>query len=208
MPLPFYSPPRLPPGFCIIMAACMPAETIFSIIAKAQPPARKTAPSGKEIGDLIRLRKVDAPLGPRLIVTTQRKGYRVEKLEFLSEPGIYIPVWVFLPDGAAATSRATLYVNEAGKQSDGLEFGLYERLARKGELILAVDVRGVGETRPPHSQQGERRNEFVAERRRYEEPHGSISSSWSSPISMTSTNRPPTNCADRRRPSCLNPTFS
>jgi hypothetical protein len=53
-------------------------------------------------------------------------------------------------------------VNEAGKQADGLEFGLYESLARKGELIIAVDVRGVGETKPPHSQNGERRNEFSA----------------------------------------------
>jgi cephalosporin-C deacetylase-like acetyl esterase len=85
----------------------------------------------------------------------------VEKLEFLSEPGIYIPVWVFLPEGTSGPARATVYVNEAGKQADGLEFGLYERLARKGNLIIAVDVRGIGETKPQHSQNGERRNEFT-----------------------------------------------
>jgi cephalosporin-C deacetylase-like acetyl esterase len=94
------------------------------------------------------------------LVTTQRKGYKVEKLEFLSEPGIYIPVWVFIPEGISGRVPATLYVNEAGKQADGLEFGLYERLARAGGLIIAVDVRGVGETKPPHSQNGERRSEF------------------------------------------------
>jgi cephalosporin-C deacetylase-like acetyl esterase len=138
-------------------------DTIFSIMQKEQqqlPPARKTAASGSEIRQLIRFRNSETPLAPRHIVTTQRKGYSVEKIEFLSEPGIYIPVWVFLPEGLSGPARATLYVNEAGKQSDGLEFGLYERLARKGNLIIAVDVRGIGETKPPHSQPSERRSEF------------------------------------------------
>jgi len=138
-------------------------DTIFSILLKEQqqlPPARKTAASAAEIRELIRFRKTEAPLAPRHIVTTQRKGYSVEKIEFLSEPGIYIPVWVFLPEGVSGPARATLYVNEAGKQADGLEFGLYERLARKGNVIIAVDVRGIGETKPPHSQPSERRSEF------------------------------------------------
>jgi cephalosporin-C deacetylase-like acetyl esterase len=93
-------------------------------------------------------------------VTTPRKGYRVEKVEFLSEPGIYIPAWVFLPDGLAAPAPATLYVNEAGKQADGQEFGFYEKLARQGKLIVSVDVRGVGETRPPHNPPYNWGNEF------------------------------------------------
>jgi cephalosporin-C deacetylase-like acetyl esterase len=137
-------------------------ETIFGILAREQqhlPPARKTPPNRDEISEIIRFRKVETPLAVRHIVTTQRKGYQVEKLEFLSEPGIYIPAWVFLPPGAP--SRTTLYVNEAGKQADGGEFGLYERLARKGELVIAIDVRGAGETRPPHSPPSDRRNEFT-----------------------------------------------
>ncbi len=149
-------------------------DTIFSVILKKQerlPPARK-APAGaaeieefqrgiaSEIRDLIRFRKVDAPLDPRRLVTTPRKGYQIEKLEFLAEPGIYVPVWVFAPEGRTGASSATLYVNEAGKQADGMEFGLYERLARRGNLIIAVDVRGIGETRPPHNPPSDRRNEF------------------------------------------------
>jgi cephalosporin-C deacetylase-like acetyl esterase len=138
-------------------------DSIFTILSKRQqqlPPERKTPAGVDEIRKLLRLRKADTPLVPKHLATTQRKGYKVEKLEFVSEPGIYIPVWVFLPDAANGPSRATLYVNEGGKQTDGLEFGLYERRARKGDLIIAVDVRGVGETRPPHSQPSDRRNEF------------------------------------------------
>ncbi len=139
-------------------------RTIFTILsdeAKRLPPERSAPPSAAEIRETIRFKKSDTPLTPKLIVTTPRKGYRVEKVEFLSEPGIYIPTWVFIPDGSSGPRQATLYVNEAGKQADGLEFGLYERLARQGNLIVSVDVRGVGETRPPHSPPSDRRNEFT-----------------------------------------------
>ena len=51
-------------------------------------------------------------------------------------------------------------MNEAGKQTDGMEFGLYERLARSGNLVMSVDVRGIGETRPPHESSSSRINEF------------------------------------------------
>jgi cephalosporin-C deacetylase-like acetyl esterase len=103
-----------------------------------------------QITELLHYRRYDGPLDARLRVTTPRKGYSVEKLEFLSEPGIAIPTWVFLPEVKRETYPAMLFVNEAGKQADGMEFGLYERLARDGKLVVSVDVRGVGETRPPH----------------------------------------------------------
>ena len=92
-------------------------ETIFSILGKEGrrlPPERKLPPGPDEIRGLIRYRKADTPLAPRLVATTQRRGYRIEKLEFLSEPGIYLPVWVFLPDGGASKEPATLSINEAG----------------------------------------------------------------------------------------------
>ena len=137
-------------------------DTIFTILEREQQrlPLKKTAPAAAEIRSVLRIPESGGALAPRLIVTTPRKGYRVEKVEFLSEPGVYIPAWVFLPDGLSGAAPASLYVNEAGKQADGQEFGRYERLARKGNLIVAIDVRGVGETKPPHVTQGERRNEF------------------------------------------------
>jgi cephalosporin-C deacetylase-like acetyl esterase len=134
-------------------------ETIFSLMLKKQailPPSRNI-PARAEIQKLIDYRESDSPLDVRQLVTTQRKGYRVEKLEFLSEPGIYIPTWVFVPDGQHQASEALVFVNEAGKQADGMEFGLYEKLAKRGKLIVSVDVRGIGETRPERSQSGDRR---------------------------------------------------
>ncbi len=86
----------------------------------------------------------------RLLETTPRRGYHVEKVEFLSEPGIYIPAWVFVPGENRTSKPCILYVDEAGKEEEGMEFGPLEQLARKGQCVIAVDVRGIGSTRPPH----------------------------------------------------------
>jgi cephalosporin-C deacetylase-like acetyl esterase len=149
-------------------------DTIFSLILKKQaqlPPARSVPTSHaefetfraelqEEIRKLLRYRKANQPLAVRQLTTTPRKGCRIEKLEFLSEPGIYIPTWVFIPEKKNHAWPVLLYVNEAGKQADGMEFsgeegegtkpGLLETFARQGNLVVAVDVRGIGETTPDH----------------------------------------------------------
>jgi cephalosporin-C deacetylase-like acetyl esterase len=66
---------------------------------------------------------------------------------------------VFVPERRNA-EPATVFVHEAGKEAEGQEFGRLERLARMGHLVVAVDVRGVGETSPPHDG-GERSGEFA-----------------------------------------------
>ena len=150
-------------------------HTIFSLILDKQaklPPSR-AVPAGlpdlethrlevtHEIRSLIRYRVgPEYPLTVRHRITTPRKGYRIEKQEFLSEHGIYIPVWVFLPDRARVPYTATIFVNGQGKRRDGMEFGLLDRLARDGHMVVAVDVRGVGETAPAHARRTSRTNEF------------------------------------------------
>ena len=127
-------------------------DSVFTLMLKkqAQLPPKGSRATVSQIKELLHHRKYEGPLDPRVRVTTPRNGYSVEKLEFLSEPGIAIPTWVFVPDAKRESYPAILFVNESGKQADGMEFGLYERLARQGKLIVAVDVRGIGETRPPH----------------------------------------------------------
>jgi cephalosporin-C deacetylase-like acetyl esterase len=145
---------------------------IFSLIHEKQrafPPARAVPANATEltafrreltgrIQELLRLETLTGPLAAKHLFTTRRKGYQVEKLEFLSEPGIYIPAWVFVPEYRDATRPAILYIDEAGKEADGMEFGILEDLARSGRLTVAVDVRGIGGTRP--SQGSGERGEF------------------------------------------------
>lgn len=123
-------------------------DTIFSLIAKKQksmPPQRELTARelATELASLLRYKRPDGPLAPRTIAVTPRKGYSVEKLEFLSEPGIYIPVWVFVPEKKTARYPTWLMFNDAGKQADGMEFGLYERTARAGQMVIACDARGL-----------------------------------------------------------------
>jgi pimeloyl-ACP methyl ester carboxylesterase len=107
---------------------------------------------------LLRYRNQAHPLGVRHIVTVPREDYQVEKIEFLSEPGIYIPAWVFVPARKKEKLPTVLYFSEDGIQNDGMEFegaeasglrhGILDRLVREGYLIVAADVRGIGQTRP------------------------------------------------------------
>jgi cephalosporin-C deacetylase-like acetyl esterase len=141
-------------------------EDVFDVIRRkgAQLPPGRTL-SARQVTEeavgLLRFRPNRGALEPRMRVRTQRKGYVVEKLDFLSEPGIYIPAWVFVPDGDARPRPVRLVFNDAGKQADGMEFGLYERLVRAGTLVIACDVRGIGETRPPHSTASNRAGEYA-----------------------------------------------
>ncbi|HPO15073.1 MAG TPA: alpha/beta hydrolase family protein [Candidatus Hydrogenedentes bacterium] len=71
---------------------------------------------------------------------TLGKG-KIEKLILKPEPGIYLPALLYVPE-AVKPGLAVVYVNEAGK--DKADF---EQLSKEGALVLAVDLRGTGETK-------------------------------------------------------------
>ena len=78
-----------------------------------------------------------------------REGYRIEKLILDPEPGIRLPALAFVPkehDG-----QAYLYLHADGKQADAAPGGPIEKLVQEGHLVLAVDLRGIGETDGPQS---------------------------------------------------------
>ncbi len=159
-------------------------QTIFSLILENQahlPPERRVPGTTAEltayqeeictgIRNLLHYRKSDQPLNPRPIATTPRQGYRVDKIEFLSEAGVYIPAWVFVPENRSGILPVILYVSDAGVEADGMEFegdeesgyrrGVLDTLARKGNLVIAVDVRGIGATQPSHAPDISGDNEF------------------------------------------------
>ncbi len=83
-----------------------------------------------------------------------RPGYRIEKLTYESEPGIIVPSLLFIPEGGKVRKPAVIYVNEAGKSAGAGPGGEIEQLISKGFVVLAIDVRGEGETRPlPNDEQ-------------------------------------------------------
>ncbi|MDW8038047.1 MAG: acetylxylan esterase [Thermoguttaceae bacterium] len=75
----------------------------------------------------------------------QRDGYRVEKLLFRPEKGIYLPALLFVPAGNGPRA-AVVYIHEDGKQADASPGGPIETMVRTGKMVLAVDLRGTGQT--------------------------------------------------------------
>ncbi len=73
-----------------------------------------------------------------------RGDYRVEKLVLKPEPGIVLPALVFVPEKPGGD--ACLYIHGQGKHVDAAPGGPIEKLVEKGRVVLAVDLRGIGET--------------------------------------------------------------
>ncbi|MHC4461591.1 MAG: alpha/beta hydrolase family protein [Planctomycetota bacterium] len=75
----------------------------------------------------------------------ERKGYRVKKMILKPEDGIYIPALMFVPK-QTSSQGAVLYVHEEGKVADAAPGGSIEKFVRAGQVVLAIDLRGTGET--------------------------------------------------------------
>jgi hypothetical protein len=73
-----------------------------------------------------------------------RDGYLIRKLTVQTEPGIVLPALAFVP--ATRAGAPVLYLHGDGKDTDAAPGGLIEDLVLEGHLVLAVDLRGVGET--------------------------------------------------------------
>jgi len=84
----------------------------------------------------------------RTLARTPTSGARIEAVEIHAAPEIWIPAWLFVPDGVHGGSKALLVLDENGRNSGASEDGIYHRLARKGRVVCAADVRGIGDTRP------------------------------------------------------------
>jgi len=106
------------------------------------PPAEAL----QAVRDLVGIRRwEDLPEGSHEKVgVVERDGYRIDKIALRPEEGIQLPALLFVPP--QPQGDAYLYVPGAGKAVDAGVGGPIEALVLKGHLVLAVDLRGIGET--------------------------------------------------------------
>jgi cephalosporin-C deacetylase-like acetyl esterase len=78
-----------------------------------------------------------------------RDGVHIEKINIHSEPGILVPGLVFSPPHSSGRSPAVLYLNSDGMAAGAVPGGAIDQLVRKGNVVLAIDPRGWGESAPP-----------------------------------------------------------
>jgi cephalosporin-C deacetylase-like acetyl esterase len=85
--------------------------------------------------------------------TLTRKGEadsrhaRIEAVEIVSEPDVYLPAWIFHPKHTASKS-ALIVLEPGGRNSQWNEDSLCQQLAARGVTVWAADVRGIGDLRP------------------------------------------------------------
>ncbi|HSD27579.1 MAG TPA: alpha/beta fold hydrolase [Vicinamibacteria bacterium] len=132
------------------------AATVQSLnraVAEEMLPRRKAVGLGTEgLRRLVRARlQMADTLGPptvRSVGELGRVGYRIERIALGTAPGITVPALVFVPAGGPARKPAVLYVHGAGKAADASAGGDVEALVRSGQVVVAPDPRGMGESRP------------------------------------------------------------
>ncbi len=86
----------------------------------------------------------DVTIESQRVGEVQREGYVVEKYLLKKPGGFPLPTLVFRPQ--QPSGRAYVYLHDAGKAGDAAVGGRIEHLVRRGDLVVAVDLSGQGET--------------------------------------------------------------
>ena len=76
-----------------------------------------------------------------------RPGCHIRKLVFRTEQGVSVPALLFAKEEKAA-GPLVIYVHGDGKAADAGPGGLIEQRVKAGQRVLALDLRGLGETAP------------------------------------------------------------
>jgi cephalosporin-C deacetylase-like acetyl esterase len=107
----------------------------------------------KRVQQLLNLTPTKKPVSVKTYGQIAHPGYHIEKLVYESEPGIVIPSLLFIPDTVESRKPAILYVHGRGKAAGATSGSDIEELVGNGFVVLAIDVRGAGETMVIESQQ-------------------------------------------------------
>ena len=101
----------------------------------------------REVGKVAGIRPLAQLPEPEVAVngTVEARDYAIEKLVLRPEKGIHLPGLALLPQEATEPG-VCLYLDERGKSAACQRDGAAARLAASGARVLAIDVRGTGET--------------------------------------------------------------
>jgi len=108
-----------------------------------QTPKPKAIDTVRQIAGIRKLADLPEP-DCTAVASVERERYQLEKLILEPEPGIRLPALAFVPK--EHSGQAYLYLHDDGKQTDAAAGGPIRKLVQEGHLVLAVDLRGVGET--------------------------------------------------------------
>jgi cephalosporin-C deacetylase-like acetyl esterase len=113
---------------------------------------RRDRPSGEALARTVRqllaLPGRIAPARPSSAGELKRDGYVIRQLSFDTEPGICVAGLLFVPEKPARDVPLVVYLHGEGKSADAAPQGAIAKLVQAGQRVLALDLRGQGETAP------------------------------------------------------------
>ena len=89
----------------------------------------------------------------RIDATLARGDCTIQKIVLTIEPGLDLPALAFVPK--QPSGGATLYLSGQSMKQDATPGGAIDALLKKGQIVLAAELRGIGETETGHG-----KNEF------------------------------------------------
>ena len=127
------------------VATSLGGETVYSLNRKrADEVVRKR--QRVDLAEVRRLIAFEPSSGkPRAwpYGTIEKRGFRIEKWVYESEPGILIPAVLFVPAGEGR-KPAIIFADGRGKSNTATEA---EELVKTGAVVFSLDLRGLGEMR-------------------------------------------------------------
>jgi hypothetical protein len=100
------------------------------------------------VGQLAGIRPSDQIREPKMVETgrADRDGYHIDKFVLHTDSAVPLPGLTYHP--ATPSAETYLYLHDGGKTADGAPGGPIEKLVQAGSVVVAVDLRGTGETAP------------------------------------------------------------
>jgi hypothetical protein len=142
-------------------AMLMPRErSVFQINASIAASLKKTRTASwsklsadekrKLVRETIGARPLDALPAPKVetIAKIERDGYAIHKLVLTIDEHLQLPALAFVP--AKPSGPATLYLHGTSMAQDAAPGGPIEALVKQGHIVLAAELRGIGETETGH----------------------------------------------------------
>ncbi len=122
--------------------------TPFELNRRNLPARSPRRPSAETLTRLLALERPDSAVRFRILARVPGNGLRIEAAETTSAAGVWLPAWLFLPDGDEGSKPVLLLLDPAGRNARWREGELCQQLAAAGWPVCAADLRGIGDLTP------------------------------------------------------------
>lgn len=133
-----------PEGQVLLMPGERSAFEINAEVAQQLKATRTSRPRLETIRKVIGAATEVSEPRIKAVGRVKRNGYHIEKLASTVENAFRLPALLFVPEKPSGT--ATLLLHDETMEADAAPGGPIEQLVKDGQIVLAAELRGIGET--------------------------------------------------------------